>query len=491
MSSAMLGRIRAAMEPSLVLRTAAAVLVAFVVVWGVLLGYQYKQALQIAEAEPGLKRFGDAVLMSVSNMDDPAQATAAVASTAEWVNIRRREIGRLPGTMLFELRDAQGRVLYRSPLLREWPALEMAPGKLGEVALNGYTHRVYEGHSPRWQLRVAEPRRSTRDILEYNASVLLPYLLLALPFVLVPVWLSARTGLKPLRQLAAQIAQRDPDSLQPVDFQARHRELKPLVRALDDLMWQLRQKLARERGFVQDAAHELRTPLAVVTAQADVLAGTTDAAQRTEARAQLEKAVERVSHLARQLLVLASLDEGNRPVPRRVDVAQAVRRLMAQVAPAAMARGIELSLEAPDALWCMLDEPALESIVSNLVDNAVRYGRDGGSVAVRIDHDADTLTLAVQDDGPGIDPQERDKVFERFHRGAGHDRPGGAGRRAGWRWLGDARDRAHLRGRALMLRAGAACAAPRPFSSAWRRRPRPGPRPRAGGCAQIAAGSRR
>ena len=93
-----------------------------------------------------------------------------------------------------------------------------------------------------------------------------------MPFVLVPVWLSVRNGLRPLQQLARGIARRPADDLQPVGFNARHRELKPLEQALDALFARLRQKVERERAFVQDAAHEIRTPLAVITAQAHVMA---------------------------------------------------------------------------------------------------------------------------------------------------------------------------------------------------------------------------
>ena len=204
----------------------------------------------------------------------------------------------------------------------------------------------------------------------------------------------------------------------------RHRELKPLTQALDTLFRKLREKIDRERGFVQDAAHELRTPLAVITAQAHVLARSQDSGERGAAHENLNHAISRASHLARQLLVLASLDDAQQRSVRRIDVAQAVRQLLAQAAPAAMERGIDLSLEAPDTLWCAIDEPALESIVFNLVDNAVRYGKPAGAVAVRLDGDEEGLELQVRDDGPGIAPGELELVFERFYRGVGHDMPG-------------------------------------------------------------------
>jgi two-component system, OmpR family, sensor histidine kinase QseC len=411
-------------EPSLLWRTTGSVLVAFVMVFTVLLAYFYVQARQTVDnGESGLRRFAEAVLLSLDSLDDPARARDALGVTAGWVNIRRQQIGRLPGVVLYELRGADGEAVYVSPALQGLELPGETPG-MREVQVGGEPHRAYLARSPKWTLRVVEPWRTTSDILRYNASYILRYLLMSLPFVLLPVWLSARNGLRPLQQFADHIAQRNAADLRPVGLQVRHRELKPLTQALDTLFCKLREKIDRERGFVQDAAHELRTPLAVITAQAHVLARSEDSGERNAAHENLNHAISRASHLARQLLVLASLDDAQQRAVRRIDVAQAVRQLLAQAAPAAMERGIDLSLEAPDKLWCAIDEPALESIVFNLVDNAVRYGKPAGAVTVRLDGDEERLELQVRDDGPGIAPGELELVFERFYRGVGHDMPG-------------------------------------------------------------------
>jgi two-component system sensor histidine kinase QseC len=223
-----------------------------------------------------------------------------------------------------------------------------------------------------------------------------------------------------LQRLARLIAQRGRDDLQPVGFNARHRELKPLEQSLDHLFAQLRQKVERERAFVQDAAHEIRTPLAVITAQAHVMARSPIEEERMHAQAHLEQAIARTSHLAQQLLDLAALDDAQRPAPRDLDVAQWLRGALAQAAPQAMERQIELSLDAPDTLPARLDQPAFESIAHNLIDNAVRYTPNGGNVAVALWREGTALHLSVQDDGPGIVATEQTHVFERFYRGLGH-----------------------------------------------------------------------
>jgi signal transduction histidine kinase len=410
-------------EPSLLRRGVGSVLLAFCVVWTVLLGYLYLQFRQASGAESGLQKFGNALTLSLAGMADTPSAAAAMAATDQWVNIRRKEIGRLPGVLLFELLAPDGQRLYASPAL-QGRLLDSPPQPLAETSLDGQPHHVYEGRGGRWTLRIAEPVRSTANFLGYNGRWLLPYLLLALPFILLAVWLSVRNSLRPLQQLADRIARRHPGDLQPVGFEAGYRELQPLVQALDALLQRLRDKLAHERSFVHDAAHEIRTPLAVINAQAHVLAHAPDAAQREQAQQHLDQAIARSSHLARQLLSLATLDAPPAAQPRELDLAQWLRQLLAQAAPAAMARRIELSLDAPDRLRRTADLPALESILRNLVDNAVRYGRAGGCVALTLRDDEGRISLKVQDDGPGIAPAEQARVFERFHRGAGHEAPG-------------------------------------------------------------------
>ena len=411
-------------EPTLMRRSVASVLVAFVVVWAVLLGYNFVNYKHTITRDPGLMKYGDAVLDSLASITDPAHAAAAVAATDHWTNIRRRQIGLLPGVLMHELLDvASGQRVFASPGLQNVSLPAATPHAdpfIQEAALQGRSFRIYTGRNARWVLRVFETKRSDSDFLQYNGRALLPYLLLASPFVLLAVWLSVRHGLRPLQQLASRIAQRGQDDLQSVGFNARHRELKPLEQSLDHLFAQLRQKVERERAFVQDAAHEIRTPLAVINAQAHVMARSQSEAERTQAQAHLEQAIARTSHLAQQLLNLAALDDAQRPAPRELDVAQWLRAVLAQAAPAAMARQIELSLDAPDSLPARLDLPALESIAHNLIDNAVRYTPPGGNVAVVLRCDGAMLHLAVQDDGPGIAASEHARVFERFYRGLGH-----------------------------------------------------------------------
>nr|WP_276597323.1 ATP-binding protein [Pelomonas aquatica] len=233
--------------------------------------------------------------------------------------------------------------------------------------------------------------------------------------------------MRPLNQLAERVARRDAQDLSPLGLTPEHDELKPVAAAFDDLLARLRAQLQRERAFVQDAAHELRTPMAVVAAQAHLLAHAGSEAERRQAAESLDAALRRASHLSRQLLTLATLDEGRGAATEALDLADLVEQALAQLAPQALAQGLELSLEAPPALPVQLDRAAFESVLLNFVDNALRYVPAGGHVSVTLEAGARTLVLRVADDGPGIPPAEREAAFDRFWRGAAGAEAAGTG----------------------------------------------------------------
>lgn len=251
-------------------------------------------------------------------------------------------------------------------------------------------------------------------------------MLIAFPFVLLPLWIAVRRGLAPLRNLAERVALRSPTDFSPLGVELQHAQLKPVVAAIEALLARSREGIARERAFVQDAAHELQTPLAVIAGQAHALNAAEAQEDRARAKAALEQAIARASHLTHQLLTLARLEGDTDAGMAAVNLVELAQRVLVDAEPAAAARGIELALDSPDRLDATLDENALHSILENLVGNAIKYGRDGGRVVVGIVAAGDALTLSVADDGPGIAAAQRAQLFERFRRG-NHDGIGGAG----------------------------------------------------------------
>lgn len=358
---------RQATEPSLVRRGTWSTLLVFLLIWCALLGYLYAENRKYLAEAPGLQQFGDALLAALDETPDPLQARVVMAATERWTAIRRTQDKRLHGIVLYELSDSHGTRVFASS---GWPgAATAARSDASDVAWADRYWR-YDRTSEHWRLQILNPRRTGSAFLRYNARFILPYLLVAFPFVLLAVWLTVRASLHPLEQLARRIEERPNDDLSAIGVPARYRELRPLIQALDTLLLRLRGTMERERAFVQDAAHEIRTPLAVINAQAHVLAQATDAGQRAQAEAELNLAIARTSHLAQQLLDLAALDRAGTLQTSRIDLAHWMRTLLGHAAQAALREGRELSLDAPDTLHGRIDLPAMESIVRNQIGRA-------------------------------------------------------------------------------------------------------------------------
>ena len=412
----MKGVLQPAWRPTLLRRVLGALLLAFALVGAALLALDFAEFKHGMDERPGVQTLADGIAASLAEVADARDAAIVVQTRARELNRLRREAGRLQGDVEFSLSpqlDAGG-----------GPALFATPGA---ARAGPATHWVAHASGGPWRLMLAEPRVGDATVLGWLGQELVGSLLLAFPLVLLPLWIAVRRGMRPLSRLADTVARRDAQDLSPLGFTPRHDELKPLAAAFDGLLARLRQQLARERAFVQDAAHELRTPMAVVAAQAHLLAHAASTAERQQATAALDAALQRASHLSRQLLTLATLDEARPSAAEALDLAALVEQTLAQLAPQALARGLELSLDAPPALPAHLDRVAFETVLLNLVDNALRYVPAGGHVAVTLDDGEHLLTLRVADDGPGIPPAEREAAFDRFWRGAAGAEVAGTG----------------------------------------------------------------
>lgn len=394
-------------RPTLLRRVLGALLLAFALVATALLALDFAEFKRSMDDRPGVQLLAEGIAASLQDITDPRDATLVMQTRARELNQMRRDGGVLKGDVEFSLSPASGTApgvpLFATP---------------GAAQASATTHWVAHARNGRWALMLAEPRVGDATVLGWLGQELIGSLLLAFPLVLLPLWIAVRRGMRPLNQLADTVARRDAQDLSPLGFTPHHDELKPLAAAFDALVARLRQQRDRERAFVQDAAHELRTPMAVVSAQAHLLAHANDTAERQQAAAALDAALQRASHLSRQLLTLATLDDARPGAPQAVDLVALVEQTLAQLAPEALARGLDLSLDAPASLPTHLDRIAFESVLINLVDNALRYVPAGGHVAITLTASPEALTLRVADDGPGIPAAERDAAFERFWRGS-------------------------------------------------------------------------
>ncbi|MFL5273482.1 MAG: sensor histidine kinase [Anaeromyxobacteraceae bacterium] len=232
------------------------------------------------------------------------------------------------------------------------------------------------------------------------------------------VWLGVARGLRPLRALGREVARRSPDDLTPVGEEVP-REVAPLVRATNDLMARVRDAIAAQRRFVADASHQLRTPLAVLRAEADAALRLEDPAAIRAALERLRDHSQATSHLAAQLLALARAEPGSERAggEEPVDLDAVAREACAALVPEALARGVDLGFEGAGPLPVRGRAILLREAIANLVDNALRYGRPAGRVTVSVGRAGDGgAVLAVEDDGPGLPAEERARVLDRFYR---------------------------------------------------------------------------
>lgn len=293
--------------------------------------------------------------------------------------------------------------------------------------IDGYKWRVFAlpGGKEAATIQVGE-RYDVRDELvdKISLQVLHP-LIIALPLLAIVMWFAVGGGLRPLRALTREVAARSPHDLQPLSDNDVHKEITPLIAAINRLLAQLRRALESERRFTADAAHELRTPLAALKVQAQVAHGASNREERMNAIDSIVAGVDRGARLVEQLLTLARLDpEAAQKETQRVDLAALAAQVVGEYAPDAIRKGVDLGFLGGGP-GCVDGLPeALRVMLRNLVDNAVKYTPSGGRVDVNVAEDAQSVVLSVTDTGPGIDPELRDRVFNRFYRVLGNEEEG-------------------------------------------------------------------
>jgi two-component system OmpR family sensor kinase len=254
-------------------------------------------------------------------------------------------------------------------------------------------------------------------------------LLAVLPVLGLLIWLIIARGLKPLERVAAAVGRRSPTQLEPLAERDLPREVQPLVHSLNGLLQRLGETLAAQRTFIADAAHELRTPLTAVHLQAQLAERATTDAERRKALADLKAGLERATRLSEQLLTLARTEPGVDAAERTagdVDLSVLAREVIAELAPLAAEKAIDLGLSESGSALVRGDRDALRTLLSNLVDNALRYTPRKGRVDVAVGPQGDRVALVVRDNGTGIAPEEQVRVFDRFYRGQPAAVPGDA-----------------------------------------------------------------
>jgi signal transduction histidine kinase len=247
-----------------------------------------------------------------------------------------------------------------------------------------------------------------------------------MPVLILLLWLSIKKGLEPLTDLSREIATRKSGSLTLFDQKNAPRELRPIVLALNELLQRMAKTLDNERKFNDNAAHELRTPLAAIQAHIFAARSAGSETERQQSLEQAQRGVDRGIRLVSQMLTLARLEPTQElPDLAPVNLNEIAQSVCAELAPLALQRGQTLELLAePDMPALKGNADLLSRLLGNLVDNAIRYTPQDGHIWIKVNHCDAGLQMSVCDDGPGIAPAQRDKVFNRFYRLVDQSQPG-------------------------------------------------------------------
>jgi two-component system, OmpR family, sensor kinase len=333
-----------------------------------------------------------------------------------------------PGSdaLVVQIWDRTGVQLFLSQPRRMLP--QNAQLGFTTIAAESGQWRVFSTLSAGQVVQVAQPMSVRRELAASMALRTVLPLLAALPFLALLIWYIIARGLRPLGRLAAAVGRRSPTALEPLFESNVPREVQPLVSALNGLLGRLGSALDSQRALIADAAHELRTPLTAVHLQAQLAERAQTDTERTATLRELKGGIDRATRLVEQLLTLAREEPGvTDDTQTQVDLAALARKVVGDLTPLAMAKRIDLGLNDAAAVEVRGDAAALATLLSNLVDNAVRYTPDGGRIDVAVESGNGQASLCVRDTGPGISAAERMRVFDRFYRGSAANGQRGSG----------------------------------------------------------------
>jgi two-component system, OmpR family, sensor histidine kinase QseC len=326
----------------------------------------------------------------------------------------------------------QGQLIARSVNAYTTPMTVQSSGMATRRLEDGTDWRVFavRDEAGNLQVYVGEQMKSRNDILlAVLRNVLWPQAL-ALPLLALAGWWSVRRGLAPLLQLSDILHRRQPSSLEPVVLQDIPDEMRSPVEALNALLARINSMMESERRFTADAAHELRTPIAAIRAQAQVALGAgNDSVQRGRALRMTLAGCDRATRLVEQMLTLARMETASLATVKPQELAAAAWRVAADLAPFALAHRQLLQLDVKTPCKVLADPTLLDMLLRNLIDNALRYSPEGSRVCVTGFSQAGYAVLRVADSGPGMAPEAIEQLGRRFYRELG---TGQSGSGLGW-----------------------------------------------------------
>ena len=314
--------------------------------------------------------------------------------------------------------DVQGKPLFVSYPSRALP--RYATSGLHTVNYRQQPWRLYNTLRHGRYIQVAQPLTVREELAAALAvRMLMPFFVL-IPLLAGLIWWVVGRSLRPLQVVTVAVAARHAEAMQPLVEMDLPQEIKPVVVALNQLLARLNQAMQAQRAFIADAAHELRSPLTALKLQLQLTERARTDEQRAAAFAKLNQRLDRSIHLVRQLLALAR-SEPRLDAPHfiPVDLGALVAEIAHDLLPLAEIHHTDLQLDVQPHVLVSGQPADLRTLISNLVDNAIRYTPDSGQVRIAVTREADQMVLRVTDNGSGIPAHERERVFDRFYRREG------------------------------------------------------------------------
>ncbi|MGF6117881.1 two-component system sensor histidine kinase QseC [Janthinobacterium lividum] len=421
----MMGRFWAMLRrPTLVRRLMVAQMLMLTVLWSLAVAYVLVEGA--GEASNVTRGVLHAIISVADNLAEQPQRQEQSLRAIDEALREEFEMGQVPELAPRILVWREGKLVYKSP---DAPSgiRSAGPEQMEVVYIKGQAWRSRSLAEGDTRVTVLEVGGAWQFFITINSRgyYLLP-LLISLPFLLVPAWLSIRLAMRPWRKVAQEVAARGPQDLRPLAFKPPHGELAALVDNINALLQRVDASASRERSFIADATHELRTPLAAMRVNVEALQGQAHDARQQELLDGILNSGNRAARLVGQLLQLtrSEVQAGGGELPRRQALDTLLQDRLAALSGLAQAGDIELELQASVSLSVAGQRESLVSLIDNLVENAIKYSPRGSSVTVSLHAERGQAVLHVADQGPGIAPALYERVFDRFFRAPQQVQPG-------------------------------------------------------------------
>lgn len=398
--------------------------------WLIWFGWQYHQLVEqrSGEWDQSLRGTAQYILQSM-----PSDVESVLSSSRLKLseNAEATPSGDASVRIEFQVWSLQRhQILLASPSAPHLPLITRFFDGPGTTIIDGKDWRVYavSDAQGRVQVQVGARAAKFREDLSTRVRQSLTSAVLFLVGLSIAISWGVSWGLRPMHRLSRELTRRDVLNLTPLPLSGVPREIQPFVASFNGMLVRLEKAVESERQFHADVAHELRTPLAALLTQVRVARKTMGDEQSDAALNTMALGIERMSRLVQQLLDAARVNASrDRPEQSIIELAEVVTIVPHEFGTTAARRGqvISVSSDACAAVMGNLDDIGI--LLRNLLDNALRYGRDGGRVEVSCSNDRDSVILRVADDGPSVPEEERQDIFRRFYRGSGANRAQGSG----------------------------------------------------------------